>query len=573
MLLGRRILRRGAACGQMIFDKALAGLKAVVAAAGLLLASAPASAQMAGPGEGASAPVIDRERPDRVTPRIAPASPATSASPPPTVETVSEPAAGIALTRVAYMGASLPAAQLDKAVAPLIGRPLTRETLQAVAKAVGDAYARSDIAFYAVSIPAQVPAGGQLIVRVVEGRVTNYQLAGLSPSMPVRLIDAQMRRVVRDTPLRKSVLQRALALLRDIPGQSVDARVRQNGAEGELVLDLIVKRKQVQIGLLIDNSGVSNVIDGVQAQLSVTANGLLREGDSTKVAGYLPFYPDRYQFYSLAHSTPIGGNGTTVLANIAHVDSRQRNQPIEGEATLAGVTVTHAVIRNNRTNLSVNASLDGIDSSNYFLDVRFGDYRSRAVRLGASWSQSDQRQGHALSAVVSRGVDIFGARAFTGFSEKAFTKVNMQAVAVRALSKRVSLKLTAKGQYSADKLPVTERFSLGGRGAGMAFRVGTRTAEQALAGSAELSWTPVRAPPFQNSALFAYVDGAVAHGVARPFYRLPAEDLSLASAGGGVRVGIGAKWRLSAEVAVPVKRIDSRDSRKARFFFGIGRAF
>jgi len=557
----------------MIFDRALAGLKGLAAAAGLLAASLPAAAQVAGPGEGASAPVIDRERPDRVAPSIAPATAAPAAAPAPVVGPVAEPAAGVKLARVHYMGASLPATFLDRAVAPLIGRSLTRETLQAVAKAVGDAYARSDIAFYAISIPAQIPAGGQLIVRVVEGRVTAYQLAGLSPSMPIKLIDAQMQRVKRDTPLRKSVLQRALGLLRDIPGQSVDARVRQGGGEGELILDLIIKRKQVQIGLLIDNSGVSNVIDGVQAQLSVTANGLLREGDSTRVAGYLPFYPERYQFYSLSHSTPIGGNGTTLTANIAHMESRVRDRPIEGEATLAGMTLSHALVRTNRSNVTVNASLDGIDSSNYFLDVRFGDYRSRAVRLGASWSQSDARSGHALSAVVSQGVGMLGARAFTGFSEKHFTKVNAQAVVVRTVSKRLSFKLTAKAQYSADKLPVTERFSLGGRGAGMAFRVGTRTAERALAGSAELNWTPARAPPLQKAALFAYVDGAIAHEVARPYYRLPARDFSLASAGGGVRIGIGAKWRASAELALPVKRIDSGDSRKARFFFGIGRAF
>jgi hemolysin activation/secretion protein len=553
----------------MIFDRSLKG---IAAALWLLCVALPAAAQVAGPGEAASAPTIDRERPDRVAPNIAPV-PAAPVAPSPVVGPVGEPAAGVKLARVHYMGSSLSVALLNRAVAPLLGRPLTRETLQAVAKAVGDAYARSDIAFYAVSIPAQIPAGGQLILRIVEGRVTAYQLAGLSPTMPVKLIEAQMRRVKRDTPLRKSVLQRALGLLRDIPGQSVEARVRQGGGEGELILDLIVKRKQVQIGLLIDNSGVSNVIDGVQAQLSVTANGLLREGDSTRVAGYLPFYPDRYQFYSLNHSTPIGSNGTTVTANIAHMQSRVRDRPIEGEATLAGVTVSHALIRSNHSNLTVNATLDGIDSSNYFLDVRFGDYRSRAMRLGASWSRSDAQRGYAASAVLSQGVGILGARAFTGFSDKAFTKVNAQAVAVRTLSTRLSLKLTAKAQYSADKLPVTERFALGGRGAGMAFRVGTRTAESALTGSAQLDWTPSRSPPLHNAALFAYVDGAVAHEVARPFYHLPAQDFSLASAGGGMRIGIGGKWRASVELAVPIKRIESGDPRKARFFFGIGRTF
>lgn len=245
-------MARGA-WGHMGFGRALDGLKAIAAAA-LVLFALPAVAQIAGPGEGASAPVIDRERPDRVAPGIAPAPVMKASAPDPVVGPVSSPADGIRLARVHYMGASLPASLLDAAVGPLIGRPLTRETLQAVAKAVCDAYARSDIAFYAVSIPAQVPAGGQLIVRLVEGRVKDYRLAGLSPSVPVRLINAQMQRVMRDAPLRKTVLERALGLLRDIPGQSVEARARQGGGEGDLILDLIVKRKQVQIGILIDNT-------------------------------------------------------------------------------------------------------------------------------------------------------------------------------------------------------------------------------------------------------------------------------------------------------------------------------
>lgn len=449
---------------------------------------------------------------------------------------------------------------------------MTRETLQGVATAVGAAYARSDIAYYAVSIPAQVPAGGQLVVQVVEGRIAEYRLGGLSPSVPTRLIDAYMQRLKRETVLRKSVLERTLALLRDIPGQTVEARVRQGSKAGDLVLDLLIKREQLQVGLLIDNSGVNNVVSGVQVQMSATGNGLLREGDSLRVSGYLPFYPDRYKFLSASYSTPIGSDGMTLTGHGSRVESRQRVSGVEGEATLAGLGVSYPVIRSNRTNLSVNASLDGIDSSNYYLDVRFGDYKSRAVRLGASWSRVEGRGGEAVSAVLSHGVDILGARPFVGFSETGFAKANVQAVAVRPVTGTLSLKVSAKGQYSADKLPVTERFSLGGRGAGMAFQLGTRTAERAIAGAAELSWSlKPKSKLLREAALFTYVDGAAAHEVARPAYRLAAADYSLASAGAGVRATIGRQWQASAEVALPIKRPADWYSRKARFFFGLSR--
>jgi len=146
------------------------------------------------------------------------------------------------------------------------------------------------------------------------------------------------------------------------------------------------------------------------------------------------------------------------------MQTRSRDSRIKGDATLAGVTLTYPLIRSVKSNVALTASLDGVDSSNYFLDIRFGDYRSRAVRLGASWSRADATSGYALSAVVSQGLNALGARPFTGFSETGFTKVNIGAVLVQPITKKLTVRTLFKGQYSKDDLPVTERFALGGRG-------------------------------------------------------------------------------------------------------------
>jgi hemolysin activation/secretion protein len=223
--------------------------------------------------------------------------------------------------------------------------------------------------------------------------------------------------------------------------------------------------------------------------------------------------------------------------------------------------------------MSISASLDGIDSSNYYLDTRFGDYRSRAIRLGASLSRSTEKRGYALTAVVSRGLDAFDAKAFTGFSEKRFTKLNVQAVAVDMVSKSLVAKLTANAQYTNDKLPVTERLALGGAGAGRAFRVGTVTADRGATGMAELSWTlPLPKGPFKGSSVFAFVDGGIGRTEARPFYGIAGERFSLASAGGGVRLQVGT-WRLGVEIAVPLDRPGRRYSGKPRLFGSVARRF
>ncbi len=528
-------------------------------------------------GQPGTAPTIDRDRVDRQEPAI-PLRPRAAPLPEQRAPVIEGQAAGgagaVMLVRVRYVGASVSHAALDKAVAPFVGRPLSRDVLQKMANAVSAVYAESGVAFYSVTVPRQVFRGGEVVVQVREGRIAGYRLRKTTRSTPTRLIAAYMDRLMRGRPTHKAELERALSLLRDVPGQTVDAQLRTTARPDELLLDLDVKRKQVEVSLNLDNDGVTNVVRGVQAQLSVSVHGLLREGDDTRMSAYLPFQPDRYQFYSLAHSTPLGSNGTRLSLSAAHVRTRTAGTEIRGEATQAGIGVSFPVIRSYHRNLSLSLSLDGINSENYFLDTAFGGFRTRVARVSATWSSigAKGRGGYAIAGTLSRGLDALGARPFAGYSEAAFTKANLQLTAVKPLGKTMAVKVTGRGQYTNARLPTTERFSLGGEGAGLAFRLGEITAERAVAGSAELSWRLSESG--KNSAagltVFAYADGALARSLARPRFNLPEQDYSLASAGGGVRVALGS-WTATAQIAVPVKRPGAFAESKARFLFSIGR--
>jgi hemolysin activation/secretion protein len=539
-------------------------------AAGLSVLS-PAHAQSGANGQQLnSLPTVDRDRADRTTPQL-PSGDATSL--PGSTVSVATPAVATTLRSIRYEGATLPGPYLAKATAAFIGKPITGEQLTALAAAVGTAYAKSDIAYYAVVIPAQTPTAGELTVRIVEGAVTHYTINGAVDPVTTPGVAAQIRRIMRDRPLRKSVLERSISLMRDLPGQSVEARIRQLEL-GALVIDLTTSRKKANIAVTIDNNGVANVINAFQAQVAVTANNLVRDGDQTRVSTYLPIHPSRYQYYSLSHSTPIGDNGLLFTASGAHLRTRTYDRTIAGRATLAGGTLSYPIIRSSTANLIATASLDGIDSTNYFLDTEFGNSRSRAVRLGLNWSKSSDKNGYAASVVVSQGIAGLGARAFVGFSEKSFQKVNAQAVVVRTVAKGVTLRVTARGQYSTDLLPVTERSTIGGPGAGRAFSIGAITGEKVAAGVAEIAWSlPAKSRLLKTVSLFAFADGAVAGTIARPYYGLTAQDYSLASVGGGIRARVTRSLQASVEMAVPVKRPDPSFGRKVRLFFGLSRSF
>lgn len=516
-------------------------------------------------------PTIDRDRLDRAGPAIPRTGPEVQLPSAPARVEAAAPVQ-VTLTGVRYEGATLAVETLDQATRPFVGSPLDRDMLQKLADAISGAYAKSDIAFYAVSIPAQSAAGGVLVVRVTEGRIVEYKLASESSSTPKRLIDAQVKRLMRDTPTHKSTIERTLSLLRDIPGQTVQANLRTTTTPGELALDLDVKRKQVDVTLNLNNRGVVNVTSGAQAQLALSLNGLLREGDTTQLSGYIPFQPSRYQFYSASHATPVGSNGTTVGLSGAYVRTRTRDLGIKGEAKQLGIVVAHPLIRSYKRNLTLTASFDGTNSTNYYLDTAFGGFRTRALRLGANWSSIGDTSGYGVSLSLSQGFNALGAREIEGYSKPSYRKANLQTTFVKQLSASIAAKATVRGQYSSDRLPTTERVILGGEGAGLAFRDGFLTADKAVTGGAELSWRVIggKTDP-RGLTVFAYADGALAHSYARPLYGLRSSDYSLASAGGGVRITPIKGWTGSAQIAVPVKKPFAGFSEKTRFFFSVSR--
>lgn len=543
----------------------------LVCTAPVLALAAQAAFAQTGDGVNESA-TIDRDRVDRQAPQVAPL-PQQVEVPQGGAEVAPDAgaAANVSLTSVRYEGSTLAPEVLDAATAPFIGKPLSRDNLQQIANAVTAAYAKSDIAFYGVSIPAQAPTGGVLTVKVVEGRIVKYSIAKETRSTPTRLIAHQVKRLLDDVPTHRSTLERTLSLLRDIPGQTVQPQVKATSVPGELALDLDVKRNQLEVTLNLNNRGVTNVISGVQMQVGVAVNGLLREGDSTRFSGYLPIHPDRYQSYSFGHSTPLGSNGTRLSFSGAYVRTLTTNN-IRGEAKQAGVTISHPLVRSYKRNLTVSLGLDGTNSDNYFLDTQFGGSKTRVLRLSALWSSIGKTGGYAVSTTLSQGIDGLGAEPFAGYSVAGFRKANLQLTGVKKLDDRISLRAGILGQYSGSLLPTTERFSMGGPGGGVAFYQGVVTADSGISGNLELSWKLIGpADSTLGVGLFGFADSGLGHSLARPAYLIPARDYSLASAGGGVRISPAQGWVGSAQLAFPLKSPLPNMDNDPRFLFSISK--
>lgn len=493
--------------------------------------------------------IIDQGRVDRQAPPAPsfPAAPAVRAD----IRAVPDGVASAGkLARVRVEGSNAPLDVLEQAFQPYIGRSLDKETITAIATTLSEVYGKGDVALYTIVVPQQDINGGVLTLRVVEGYIADVAITGEVDGRDLNLVKRYAARLAMEKPLRRPVLERYLSLIRDVPGLKADVQLLNLAAPGAVRLVLSLKHEDFDWRLAVNNRGVAN-LGRTQMQATLIANSALRDGDQTQLTLSLPFHVDRYQYYALSHSTPLGADGLRIAANIGYLRTRPEGIPIRGEATSAGMTLSYPLTRSYRENINLSLGLDGLNSDNALLGQLIAQDHSRAVRAAGSWSKVSEKQAASAALTLSKGLDILDARTDPLRSKLGFAKVNAQASFNRLVVKDVAVRLFAMAQATADRLPASEQFSMGGDLIGRAFAAGYVVGDRGYGGSAELAWLGSALWPkmLKGSELYGFIDGGRVFTETRYLGLLPRQRFSLASAGGGMRFNLKQKMVLGLEAA------------------------
>ena len=133
---------------------------------------------------------------------------------------------------------ALSAADLHALVAPSEGRQLSLGDLRALADRISARYAAAGLPLARAFVPPQSVENGVVVIRVLEGKLGAVKLENAS-----RLADAQVLRYLANAapigaPLQQARSERALLLLKDLPGtREVSYRLEpdENGGDTALV--------------------------------------------------------------------------------------------------------------------------------------------------------------------------------------------------------------------------------------------------------------------------------------------------------------------------------------------------
>lgn len=461
----------------------------------------------------------------------------------------------------------------------LLARSVTLQDVSALVDAITETYRRKGYFLSRATAPAQNTAGGVLRIHVAEGVVSQIDIRGDAPSRATDMLAA----LKKERPARLKTVERALTLIGDLNGVRVaSSRLLpdiEDLARHTLVVELEIDH--IEASLYTDNRGTDNA-GPVQAYARLAGNSLLTAGDQLS-AGifFIPDQPDELALAEMAYQFPVGRAGTSVALSgaVSKFDAGAFLGALGAESRQESISIqiAHPFIRRRNASLWGKVGLEGRDIQEEQLGAPMFEDKLRVVY--GSLDYNDRRGNGAtfLSGSFRTGLNMLGASNGAGSlsrpdADGEFTKFNLFISRYQNIGRTFGIYAAFAGQTSLDPLLASEEFAVGGANFGRAYDYGEIVGDDGLATLVELRYG--RDPNIGVLDFYQFY-GFYDYGVVWNDNAAPGLDsLSMASAGGGLRLRFPQSLSATFEVARPLDRTPfTQNDRDWRGFFSVSKSF
>ena len=548
----------------------------VLAIWGLLLACLPAFAQN----------IPSSVEPSRIRGQMTPLQAPLQPAEPPTVEKAPPVAAPEGAAEIKFKLTSLHiegmTAYAAEDLAPLyqdmIGKTITLTDIFALAEKLTARYRNDGYILAQTVVPPQTIDSGEVVLQIVEGFIDQVAVQNKDGAADTAFIARMADGIKAARPLNIRVLERVLLLLNDLPGVSAQAVLSAAPkTPGASDLTLIITQKKRDLFFQADNRG-SRYLGPLQVNAGAGFNNAF--GGHERLDVQTVFSPaSAVQNASVAYSRHYGTSGSKFSLGAGYTSTRPGFTlspfDIHGTARTLNLALSLPIDRSRSRNTSVTAKFDWLDSERSG-DLGLGgtEDRLRVARFGGVCQIADSGGGsNAFSIEASKGLSLLNAsdKGDAGMTRAAgdpqFFKVSFEASRLQKLAGPFDLLLTTIGQISADTLPASEEFGVGGAAFGGAYDASEITGEDGIAARLELRmntqqpWQPYG---FYDIGMVRDQDNAVPRERRR----------SLASAGMGVRFAVNDNISGTVEAACPLTRdVETLGDKSLRLFASLTMRF
>ncbi|SEL53455.1 Hemolysin activation/secretion protein [Roseateles sp. YR242] len=421
---------------------------------------------------------------------------------------VNAPVGGQGLTalvqRVRFTGADGLASEneLQAWVADRVGQRLNHAQMQALAARVTARLQAKGYLLARAYLPKQDLSGGELQIAVVAGRLQEgagrLGLTGGNPALQARLraiADANLP----EGPVRAEDLERALLLMRDVPGVAVRSALEKGDQPGTSRIEAKVE-EQPNWGA---SASLDNFANRYTGDVRATVRGVLNRPLEREDQAFVSLSKTRdtsQAAASYAWALSPKGLRANVNASYMRYSVGLELEPLElrGTARSLGGGLSFPLQRSRERNVWLNLDAEERRLDDESLGVSL--HRRRVDRMSAGFSanawdellgggQTDWGAAVASGEVsLARNADDAAADAAGASTQGGFTKLNWHVARNQSLPALGSwtLFVAANGQLATDNLDSSEKFQLGGPAGVRAYAVGEASGDSGWLASMEL---------------------------------------------------------------------------------------
>lgn len=452
----------------------------------------------------------------------------------------------VAIWEILFVGDGVPAG-VAHAAQDYVGKYATAETIKALAASISAAFKTSQVPLYSFSIPAQNLSDGIVRVRVAEGYVGAIKLVGEVEGGAAPLARRMLEPLVDRRPLTRARYERALLLVKQIPGLESRTRLATMNKANAVALNTQLDTSRPTIGFGFDTRGPSFADDGA-VEANANFYSLLRPGDRTRFTVSGTVEDDALRYGSVAHDTPIGSDGMRMTAVGALVRTRSnRFRDLKGKASSVAVGLSHPIVLTARRRLNASFSLGRLDSSNAFLGSVIAQERDWTIQSSLSGALIRKKTRVSGRVTLAKGLDIFDAHVAPRVGEVGFAFVDGLVQISQSIGGSIIFRAAAKGRWTGDALPAAQRFNLGGADFGRAFDDAVLNGDRGYGAYGEAAIRPIGKGAFRRTEIYGFADEGKATLTARPFR--PERSFAIGSWGAGMRLSFRDKAQLGVEAS------------------------
>lgn len=360
--------------------------------------------------------------------------------------------------------------QLKRVVERFVDLELNLYELNRAADAVTEFYHDRGYLLAKAIIPAQRVDDGVVTLAVIEGRVGGVLVSG-NKSYASGFLQERIGNLKPGSLMETSYLERNLLLLNDLPGLTVRATLSPGAEFG--TSDVLIKVDERRFGgsMTLDNTGRAET-GSKRVDLTGEINNPLGNGDQLKLRATVTEH-SLTTLASMGYSIPIGGEGWRLAANYSDVKYDLAGTfaalGIQGSARTADLALSWPLTRSRSQNETLTLTARGtrlvqnamaVETSNVMVPMLNFSYM-------ANWIGHDASVSNLAAQIASNLRKNADGKSLNAVRYRAELDGNY----LLPLNRYWDFYFRGAVAYSPDRLPDSEKYSIGGPGSVRAYRL------------------------------------------------------------------------------------------------------